>query len=574
MLLRRIPPFYYTHSVNVSSSLIAAKFHVSASVSTSSVSAVETSTSHGPLPLQPVRGTHDALGSSASIRDRIRAIFFTVADAHGFSRMETPILEDERLFVRSLGSGSDAVAKEMFRVRGGPEAADADTSERVGNRLALRPEGTAGVLRALLAAGSVRTSTRGASQPAQRLCYAGPMFRHERPQRGRFREFSQLGLELVGGAGDAAADVEALAMAHDFLSRTLHAEGIGSNVNRPPRLVTLINTLGDAASHRAWSSALTEHFSAQPAGALSAASAARLARGAALRILDSKEPADAAAVASAPPVDDFLSQAARDRFEAVLAGMRAIGIPHRRAPRLVRGLDYYRHTIFECVVVDGEAAALEDAEQAVGGDGSYGDSSGSGGKGFNMHVWTPPAPAPVAAADVATAANAGATGAAQPAASFGHLGTVLAGGRYDGLAPLLAGHGDDVPAIGWAAGLERLCLLAPLAPVQPPAFTVAVLPVWRTGTGAGVPTELLCAAARVAQCLRGAGVRTLLLDRSGDVGKAVGAAAKSGCGAAVILGEDERKSGTAVVKNLRDGSQVHATSLEAMRAAVVRLAQA
>jgi histidyl-tRNA synthetase len=478
------------------------------------------------VPLAAVRGMHDSLGAACAQREQLRAMFASCARAAGFERAETPAVEDARLYARGLGAASDVVCKEMYLLDGADGGADGGAGSP---RLALRPEGTAGVLRALLGAGALRArGARGAAQPVQRLFYDGDMFRRERPQRGRFRAFAQLGVELLGGAGDAAADVEALALAAAFLARAAPAL----------RVTALVNTLGDAPSRRAWAAALDAHFRALPAGALSAASAARLARGAALRILDSKDAADAAAVAAAPPVDAFLTPAARDRFADVLDGLRATGVPHRRAPALVRGLDYYRHTIFEFVVDGAAPPAPPGGEPAPA-------------------LWAPaPAPAPAPAA------------AAAPANLGSHLCTVLAGGRYDGLAALIAGGGDDVPAVGWAAGLERLCLLAP-PPPPPPPFTAAVLPVWRAAAAAPAVRR---AAARAAQALRGAGVRTLLFDRAADVGKAVGAAAKAGADAAVILGEDELAAGTATVKDLRAARQTRASSLDGVLAAVLAAA--
>lgn len=272
------------------------------------------------------------------------------------------------------------------------------------------------------------------------------MFRHERPQKGRFRQFGQLGVELVGGAGDAAADVEVLSMAHTFLQRVLAGSGI--------KVTLLLNSLGDAASMKAYSTALTEYFRSEHAGSLrqggtapvlSPLSLARLERGAALRILDSKDAGDQVIASGAPQIDEFWTPAAAARFAAVQEGLRALGIPFKRAPWLVRGLDYYRHTIFEFVASSSATAAVA--------------PSGSGSSASASSALVAAAPADAAGGiwrPMPAAVTGGTTDSSNDdaEAETSPLGTLLAGGRYDGLAAIIGSGscstaaGGDVPAVG------------------------------------------------------------------------------------------------------------------------------
>jgi len=457
-------------------------------------------------PITAVRGMHDALGEAAETRERAVDLFRELARASNFRPVETPVVEETRLFARSLGAASDVVMKEMYCVTGGSGAlstqkqqqADggASGSQRAtdAEELALRPEGTAGVMRALINGGHIRVApavtkagaaAAAAPQPAQRLFYAGPMFRHERPQKGRFRQFSQLGVELVGGAGDVQADLEVLALADAFLRRLVTRQP------RPPAfdIALQLNTLGDGDSMRAFTHILTEYFNAHR-DALSATSVARLDRGAALRILDSKDAGDRVVVAGAPRIDACLTPAAAERFAAVQEGLSFLGIPFTREHSLVRGLDYYRHTIFEFVAVDhltdavaadsgaatqqSQAAAAPSAADSARGVSSRVDAGC--GREVDGPLWSPAGyrcgtasrqsdgAARTQAGDnrestplTSPADGTGNTSAAPPAASKAevggsHLGTLLAGGRYDALAPLIGGSankaGAEVPAIG------------------------------------------------------------------------------------------------------------------------------
>jgi len=279
---------------------------------------------------------------------------------YGFKRVEVPTIEHTAVFARTIGETTDVVSKEMYSFE-----------DRGGESITLRPEFTAGICRAYLSEGWQQYAPL-------KVASHGSAFRYERPQKGRFREFHQLDAEIIGAA-EPQADVELLALA-DQLLKELGIDGA----------ILQLNTLGDPETRAAWRDALYQHFKGH-ASALSEDSQARLERNP-LRILDSKAHQDWPIVDSAPAIDDFLTGEAADFFGKVTEGLDAAGIQWERAPRLVRGLDYYRHTAFEFVTD-----------------------------------------------------------------RLGAQGTVLAGGRYDGLMEALGG--PHTPAVGWAAGIERLAMM-------------------------------------------------------------------------------------------------------------------
>jgi histidyl-tRNA synthetase len=324
---------------------------------------------------QRIRGTQDIWGEEADRFTAVVAAFDRVRRLYAFGRVEMPVFEATEVFARSIGETSDIVAKEMYTF-----------PDRGGDLLTLRPEFTAGICRAYL--------SEGWQQHAPlKLATHGPVFRYERPQKGRFRQFHQLDAEIIG-TDSAAADVELLALA-DQLLREL---GIADAVTLE------LNTLGDAATRDAWRAALVAHFEAHR-GELSEDSVDRLSRNP-LRILDSKAPQDRPIAEAAPGIDDFLTPEAADFFGQVTAGLDAAGVAWTRNPRLVRGLDYYRHTAFEFVTD-----------------------------------------------------------------RLGAQGAVIAGGRYDGLIESLGG--PPTPAVGWAAGIERLGMLIE-APERPLILSLVV----------------------------------------------------------------------------------------------------
>lgn len=266
--------------------------------------------------LQSVKGTRDLL---PQISDKFRHIeqrAATISSLYGFQEIQTPILEPTGLFLRTLGDTSDIVTKEMYRF-----------TDAGGDDLVLRPEGTAGVARAFI--------NEGLSQNVPvKLYYRGPMFRRERPQRGRYRQFNQFGIELLG-VEKPQADLEVLACAY----RILKDLGVMGTIQLH------INTLGDQESRTKYRDVLTTYLEGFKSK-LSKESQDRLTKNP-LRVLDSKSPDDQAIVQGAPKLSDCLTDSARAFFADVQAGLKDLNIPALIDERLVRGLDYYCHTVFE-----------------------------------------------------------------------------------------------------------------------------------------------------------------------------------------------------------------------------------
>jgi len=271
--------------------------------------------------LQPVRGVHDLLPEEMRRHRLVRETARLAAECFGYQEMETPIFEFSEVFKRTLGDTSDIVTKEMYTF-----------TDRGGEQLTLRPEGTAGVARAFISGGLAQLLPL-------KYFYAGPMFRYERPQKGRLRQFHQVGVELLGVA-DPQGDIEVLALAVEFLRRL----GIWE------RATLEINTLGDAESRQNYRQVLVDYLEGHKSS-LSADSRDRLARNP-LRILDSKDEGDQRIVAGAPLYTDYLNETSRTFYAAVESGLKTLGIPYLHNPRLVRGLDYYCHTCFEITCAD------------------------------------------------------------------------------------------------------------------------------------------------------------------------------------------------------------------------------
>jgi histidyl-tRNA synthetase len=268
--------------------------------------------------IQPFRGTYDQLPELALRQQSIVEIARSLACLYGYSLISTPIFEYAEVFSRGLGDTSDVVSKEMFTF-----------NDRHGDTLVLRPEGTAGIMRAVL-------SNKLAHQLPQKYFYAGPMFRYERPQKGRFRQFHQIGVEFIGESAPGA-DVEVIALAHNLLERLK----VGHKVELQ------INSLGDQESRQAYRDVLVTYFS-DFRHQLSEDSQQRLEKNP-LRILDSKDPGDRILVEKAPNLKDYLNGLSQDFLGAVLEGLSTLKIPYVLNPHLVRGLDYYCHTAFEFV---------------------------------------------------------------------------------------------------------------------------------------------------------------------------------------------------------------------------------
>lgn len=394
--------------------------------------------------LQPVRGTKDLIGEDAARHFHVIETARRVTRLYGFSEWQTPIFEDTKVFSRTLGETSDVVTKEMYTFE-----------DRGGDSVTLRPEGTAGICRALITGGLTQTLP-------QKVFYAGPMFRYERPQKGRYRQFHQIGIELLGAASPLA-DAEVIAAGW----RILNELGVAKDV------VLNINTLGDAASREAYRAALVAYFSGH-ADQLSQDSKLRLEKNP-LRILDSKDEGDKALVENAPLIYDHLTEEAANFYNGLKSTLTAFGVPFAENPRIVRGLDYYNHTAFEFVTT-----------------------------------------------------------------ALGAQGTVMAGGRYDGLVEQMGG--PNVPGIGWGAGIERLSML--IAP--PPAAAQPVIVIPMGGDSEAQALEIL-------NTLRAENIAAEI-GYSGNAKKRLERANKSGAAYAVLVGAEIK------LKNLTDGSQEDVTA--------------
>ena len=363
--------------------------------------------------LQPARGTHDLIGEDQRRHQYVVDTARRIAASYGFDEWTTPIFEDTRVFSRTLGETSDVVMKEMYSFE-----------DRGGDSITLRPEATAGLCRALV--------TNGLTQSLpQKIFCAGPMFRYERPQKGRYRQFHQIDIELIGLA-EPLGDAEVIACGWDILQ----ALGVANEI------------------------VLVAYFT-QHKASLSADSLERLERNP-LRILDSKDEGDRRVVANAPTIAGYLTEAAASFYTRLQTHLDRFGVPFRENPRIVRGLDYYGHTAFEFIT--------------------------------------------------------------------NKLGAEEMGG-------------PPTPAVGWAAGIERLAMLLQDPPPTP--ATVAVVPVGDSAEAAALD---------VLQTLRHAGIRAEMAYR-GNLRRRMERANRIGARAAVIIGEDDIAHGVAQVKNLASGEQ-------------------
>ena len=411
--------------------------------------------------LQPVRGTQDLLPEAMRRHRQVIEAARMTAELYGFSEIATPIFEFTDVFARPIGEGTDIVSKEMYTFE-----------DRGGEEITLRPENTAGVVRSILSNGLVQSAPL-------KFFYEGPMFRYERPQKGRFRQFHQIGVELIG-VPQPQADIEVIALG----CRVLRALGIEN------RTVLEINTLGDPEGRVAYRHALTAYFS-DHVSELSQDSLRRLERNP-LRIFNSKDESDNRVAADAPSFAEYLTAGSQDFFVRVLDGLDALDIRYQINPRLVRGLDYYTHTAFEFVTSD-----------------------------------------------------------------LGAQGTVMGGGRYDGLVELMGG--PALPGVGWAAGIERLAMLIdePPAPPRP----VTVIPIGEAGEQIGT---------KIAEDLRSAGY-VVDMGYSGNLARRMRRANRVNARAAVLIGEDEIAQGMATLRDLDSGAQhgVAVTELPAKLAALM-----
>lgn len=398
--------------------------------------------------LQPVRGTHDLLATEYAKHQQVIETAQHVAALYGFARMDTPIFEFSDVFHRAVGETSDIVSKETYSF-----------TDRGGESITLRPEFTAAIVRSFISNGLTQ-------QLPYKSFYAGPAFRYERPQKGRLRQFHQIGVELLGPA-EPMADVEIIALG----MQTLSALGLNDSVTLE------INSLGDAQSRSSYREALVQYLS-QHVSKLSEDSTMRLHKNP-LRILDSKNEGDRAIVAGAPRLQDYFNEVSQAHFDKVKSGLNALGIAYHVSEKLVRGLDYYSHTVFE-ITTD----------------------------------------------------------------KLGAQGTVLAGGRYDGLVELMGG--PKVPGIGFAAGVERLVALRSQDNAAAIAAPIAaVIPM-------GEAQET--AAWQMVHALRTQGITADIAYR-GNAKKRFERANKVVASFALILGEDEAAAQAITLKNLATGEQ-------------------
>ena len=395
--------------------------------------------------LNPVRGTQDILPEEGRLYRRVEETAFEVAERYGFGEITTPIFEFTEVFSRTLGDTSDIVTKEMYTFE-----------DKGGDQITLRPEGTAGVARAFISNGLQQNLPL-------KLFYRGPMFRYERPQKGRRRQFRQVGVEILGVA-TPQADIETISIAQTFLEEL----GLKDYIKLE------LNSLGDTDSRSAYCDELVKYLSDHQ-DKLSKDSLERLDRNP-MRILDSKDEGDQAVVVDAPRLQDNLNEASQSFFEDLCEGLTKLGIVFEHNTNLVRGLDYYCHTAFEFKTSD-----------------------------------------------------------------LGAQGTVLAGGRYDGLVGQMGG--PETPGIGWAAGVERLSLL--LDDGAETKRPIAVIPV-----GGKAESEAMV----VTEMLRKKGYR-VDLGYSGNLKKRMKRANRLNAAAAVLLGEDELTRNVGTLRNMDSGEQ-------------------
>ena len=395
--------------------------------------------------LRTVRGVHDLLPSELNKHQIVINAGLEISDKYNYSQIETPIFEFSEVFTKPLGKSSDIVTKENYIFK--------DRSE---DELMLRPEGTSGVVRAFLNAGLIQNSP-------QRFSYYGPMFRYERPQKGRLRQFKQLGVECLG-LNSPMADIEVISLGQDFLDK----------INILNKISLKINSLGDFDSRKNYRDSLVKYLKDYQSK-LSKDSLRRLAINP-LRILDSKNEDDQKIIQNAPSIFEYLNIDSKTRFEDVCKGLDHLNIKYQIDKNLVRGLDYYCHTAFEFTTNE-----------------------------------------------------------------LGSQGTVLAGGRYDGLSTMLGG--PDVPGVGWAAGIERLALMVysefdididVVLIGQSDNYNFLLFPIMKKLVQQGIKSEIIY---------------------NGNLSKKFKRANKINASYAIILGEEEVNKNVIKFKDLKSSNE-------------------
>jgi histidyl-tRNA synthetase len=396
-------------------------------------------------PIRAVKGMNDVLPDEVARWQAFEAAFRRSMHLASFSEVRTPLVEPTRLFVRAIGDTTDVVEKEMYSFTKHDE------------ELTLRPEGTAGAVRAYVEHGVNN------QEPVSRWYYLGAMFRAERPQRGRYRQFYQAGAEIIGDPGPAC-DAEMI----DLLVSLL-------NDLKIPGISVHINTIGGSGTRQRYRDAVVQALAPKKA-ALSEDSQRRLETNP-LRILDSKDPRDVEACTSVPPITDVLAPEDTAHFDTLKKHLDALGTPYHVDPKLVRGLDYYTRTLFE----------IKGAKEKLGA----GD-------------------------------------------------TLVGGGRYDGMLKDLGG--PEAPAIGFAAGIERLLIASEhLGETKRTRAPVFIAPLGEAATRAGLV---------LARTLRAAGIATEMDGRGASLKAQLRRANAQNAAFALVLGDGELESKTVQVKSL------------------------
>ncbi len=398
---------------------------------------------------QSVKGMRDLFGAELRWFQHIEDIARRALGRHGYGEIRTPILEELDVFKRGVGESSDIVNKEMY-----------DFQDKGGRHVVMRPENTAGVVRAMIQHKLL------ASNDPQLLYYIGPMFRYERMQAGRYRQFFQIGAESFG-VSTPESEAESLVMLHDLLQELgLH------------KLVFSINSVGTPECRPTFHKAFREFFETRQERFCGDCHRRILENP--LRVLDCKVPSCQEALEGHPVLVDFLDDASREHHDRLKELLESLNIPFEENPRLVRGLDYYTRTAFELLSSD-----------------------------------------------------------------LGAQSALLGGGRYDGLVKQLGG--PDVPAFGWAIGLDRLATLLQQIHGEAPSHTPSLLiPL---GEAAGVKALAL------AREWWAQGLVLNLETRGVNLKKALTTANRQGSKLALILGDGELEQGVVAAKNLSTGTQ-------------------
>ena len=395
--------------------------------------------------IQSVRGTKDIYSSTMRNYNYIINEARYVSELFGYEEASFPIFERAEVFSRPLGVSSDVVSKETYTFE-----------DRGGENITLRPEGTAGVMRSILSEGKI-------NDLPLRLFYSGPMFRYERPQKGRLRQFVQIGIESIGNHGPLE-DAEVIACGASLLQRLGFQQDCVLN----------INSLGDEESRALYRKSLVDYFS-KNLDKLSPLSQSRLSMNP-LRILDSKEQQDQEVIYKAPLFSSYLNNLSIDHFEKVKSFLNTSGIEYSHNEKLVRGLDYYSHTTFEFVTT-----------------------------------------------------------------KLGSQGTVLGGGRYDGLSEMLGG--PSIPAVGFAAGVDRLVMLS--SNLDETSGIISILPV---------EEENFTYCYNLLNIFRENDIKCEIF-KGGNLSKNLKKISKKNRKLIIIVGDDEIQKKQVILKDLSSGKQ-------------------